>query len=173
MVQPFRQMTEQEVVATVEETKEETKEEVKEEAKPARKNSRAEKKMKDALLKHGIKPLENVMTVVMRKASQIVWTFSQPDVYCLENVYVVFGEPSMDPTGNAMNAITPEKVEEGEEKKEETVVVDDAVEADASGLKEDDINVCMQQANVSRARAIEALKAADGDIVTAVMNLMN
>ena len=165
-------MTEQEVVATpVEETKEEAKEEPKEE-KPARKNSRAEKKMKDALLKHGIKPLENVMTVVMRKANQLVWTFSQPDVYCLENVYVVFGEPSMDPTGNAMSQIAPEKVEEGEEKKDEAVVVDDSAEVDASGLKEEDITTCMQQANCSRAQAIDALKAADGDLVTAVMNLM-
>lgn len=39
------------------------------------------------------------------------------------------------------------------------------------GLKEDDINICMQQAGVSRAKAIKALKSADGDLVTAVMDL--
>jgi nascent polypeptide-associated complex subunit alpha len=40
-----------------------------------------------------------------------------------------------------------------------------------SDLKDDDITTLMGQANVSRARAIEALREAGGDLVTAVMNL--
>ena len=182
-------MTEQEAAAaaateekkeeTTEEKKEETTEEKKEETKPApRKNTRAEKKMKEALCKHGIKPLEGVKTVMMRKGVQIMWTFTDPDVYCLENVYVVFGEPSMqnNPGQQAFKQLI-ESADVGQEKKDEpsATVVDDTAatgdEPDATGLKEEDIQTIMQQANVNRARAIEALRGADGDLVTAVMNL--
>ena len=38
-------------------------------------------------------------------------------------------------------------------------------------FKEEDINLIMQQSNVSRNRAISALREANGDLVTAVMNL--
>ena len=164
--------------ATEEEKKEETTEEQKEEQKPApRKNNRAEKKMKEALLKHGLKPLEGVKSVMMRKGVQIMWTFTDPDVYCLENVYVVFGEPSMqnNPGQQALKELIKNS-DVAEEKSEEpaTKVVDDTAgegEPDATGLKEEDITTIMQQANVTRARAIEALRGADGDLVTAVMNL--
>ena len=70
-----------------------------------------------------------------------------------------------------------ESADVGSEKKDEpsaTVVDDTAVtgdEPDATGLKEEDIQTIMQQANVNRARAIEELRGADGDLVTAVMNL--
>ena len=40
-----------------------------------------------------------------------------------------------------------------------------------AGFREEDIQTIMQQSNVDRASAIEALRGADGDLVTAVMNL--
>ena len=43
--------------------------------------------------------------------------------------------------------------------------------SDLLGINEEDINIIMQQCNVSRDRAIDALQEADGDLVTAVMNL--
>ena len=176
-------MTEQEAAAAAateekKEATEEAKTETKEEEKPVpRKNNRAEKKMKEALIKHGLKPFEGVKTVMMRKGVQIMWTFNNPEVYSLENVYVVFGEPSMqnNPGQQAFKQLI-ENADVNEEKKDEpaTTVVDDTPaegEPDASGLKEEDINTIMQQANVTRARAIQALRDADGDLVTAVMNL--
>lgn len=145
------------------------------ETKPAqRKNSRAEKKMKEALLKNNLKQLENVSTVMIRKGQQLMWTFSQPEVYFLENVYVIFGEPTMDdPAARAINAIH-DNATTGDIAPTETTnttVVDDNEEEDATDLKEEDINTIMQQSNVSRGRAIKALREANGDLVTAVMNL--
>lgn len=145
------------------------------ETKPApRKNSRAEKKMKEALLKNNLKQLEKVSTVMIRKGQQLMWTFSQPEVYYLENVYVIFGEPTMDdPAARAINAIH-DNATTGDIAPTETTnttVVDDNEEEDATDLKEEDINTIMQQSNVSRGRAIKALREANGDLVTAVMNL--
>lgn len=173
-------MTEQEAAAAaatetkVEEVKEEAKEEVKEEVAP-RKVSRAEKKMKEALLKHNLKPLEKVSTVMMRKGQQIMWSFAQPDVYFIDDVYIIFGEPQMqDPGAKAVEQLKNSAVaEEAAPAEPAAKVVEDEQEGevDATGLKEEDINTIMQQSNVSRARAIKALRDADGDLVTAVMNL--
>jgi hypothetical protein len=40
---------------------------------------------------------------------------------------------------------------------------------DATGVEPKDIELVMTQANVSRSKAIKALKGADGDIVSAIM----
>jgi nascent polypeptide-associated complex subunit alpha len=110
---------------------------------------------------------------MMRKGAQIVWSFSQPDVYVLDNVYVIFGEPSVqDPGDQAVQQLkTSAATEVSHDEPVTTVVEDEGQDADASGLRDEDINTIMQQTNVTRARAIEALRQADGDLVTAVMNL--
>jgi nascent polypeptide-associated complex subunit alpha len=63
----------------------------------------------------------------------------------------------------------PSKAVEGaEEKKEEE---DDDEEVDAEGLEDKDIELVMTQANVSRKKAIKALKENDNDIVNSIMAL--
>lgn len=47
----------------------------------------------------------------------------------------------------------------------------DAGAEDAEGVEAKDIELVMTQASVSRAKAIKALKMADGDIVSAIMEL--
>ena len=49
--------------------------------------------------------------------------------------------------------------------------VDDRDEEDESGVDENDILLVMEQANVSRSRAVRALKNYDGDIIDAIMDL--
>uniref|UniRef100_A0A915CL93 NAC-A/B domain-containing protein n=4 Tax=Ascarididae TaxID=6250 RepID=A0A915CL93_PARUN len=44
-------------------------------------------------------------------------------------------------------------------------------EIDATGIEEKDIELVCSQANVTRNRAIKALKKADNDIVNAIMEL--
>lgn len=50
-----------------------------------------------------------------------------------------------------------------------TVEEDDGEEVDESGVEAKDIELVMTQANVSRARAVKALKASGNDIVSAIM----
>ena len=49
--------------------------------------------------------------------------------------------------------------------------VEDDAEVDETGLEAKDIELVMTQAAVSRSKAVTALKAADGDIVSAIMEL--
>lgn len=48
---------------------------------------------------------------------------------------------------------------------------EDGEEVDESGVEPKDIELVMTQANVSRGRAVKALKASGGDIVSAIMEL--
>ena len=48
---------------------------------------------------------------------------------------------------------------------------DDGEEVDESGVESKDIELVMTQAGVSRGKAVKALKSADGDIVSAIMEL--
>lgn len=43
------------------------------------------------------------------------------------------------------------------------------MQVDATGLEEKDIELVMSQANVSRNKAVKALKKAEGDLVNAIM----
>ena len=60
-------------------------------------------------------------------------------------------------------------VEAAAEKKEEED--DDGEEVDATGIEDKDIELVMNQANVSRKKAIKALKENDNDIVNSIMAL--
>ena len=48
---------------------------------------------------------------------------------------------------------------------------DEGEEVDESGVEAKDIELVMTQAGVSRSKAVKALKNADGDIVSAIMEL--
>jgi nascent polypeptide-associated complex subunit alpha len=144
--------------------------------KAPHKNSRAEKKMRESLLKFGLKAVPGVSTVMMRKTSQqLIWNFTNPDVYQLDNVYVIFGEVAMQNAGDeAVRELKKTAVEDEAPTEAKPTIVEDEPVADQetpSDLKEEDITTLMGQANVTRGAAIEALREAGGDLVTAVMNL--
>lgn len=48
---------------------------------------------------------------------------------------------------------------------------DDGEEVDATGIEDKDIELVMTQANVSRKKAVKALKENDNDIVNSIMSL--
>ena len=50
-------------------------------------------------------------------------------------------------------------------------IVDENEEVSEEGLDADNIETVMQEANVSRQRAVRALKSAGNDVVQALMNL--
>jgi nascent polypeptide-associated complex subunit alpha len=120
---------------------------------------------------------------------QILFVIAKPDVFKSPgaDTYVIFGEAKIEdlsqsaaasqaqrfhmPDLSAMGggggggmaaAARPAPVEEAEEEGEEV---------DEAGVEPKDIELVMTQAGVGRAKAVKALKAADGDIVSAIMEL--
>lgn len=149
------------------------------------KQSRSEKKARKLFSKLGLKQVQGVSRVCIRKSKNILFVINKPDVYKSpgSDTYIVFGEAKIEdlsqhaqlkaaeqfkptPDGPAVAAApggmrAPETVEEES----------DGEEVDTTGIEEKDIELVMSQANVSRKKAVKALKNADNDIVNAIMEL--
>ncbi|KAG6367326.1 hypothetical protein INS49_001513 [Diaporthe citri] len=130
---------------------------------------------------------------VLRKRSgaSILFVINNPEVYKSpnSNTYIVFGEAKIEDLNASAQAAAAQQlaqaehdhaghdhgesskaVEGGEAKKEEEEE-DDGEEVDAEGIEDKDIELVMTQANVSRKKAIKALKENDNDIVNSIMAL--
>ncbi|XP_077454752.1 uncharacterized protein nacad [Stigmatopora argus] len=147
------------------------------------KQSRSEKKARKAMSKLGLKPVHGVTRITIRKSKSILFVISRPDVFKspASDIYIVFGEAKIEDlsqqahkaaaekfkvpvTSNSLAPPVPSLIikEESEEEEEE---VDDR------GLEQRDIELVMAQANVSRGKAVRALKHNKNDIVNAIMEL--
>lgn len=147
------------------------------------KQSRSEKKARKAMSKLGLKPVAGVSRVAIRKSKNILFVINRPDVYKspASDTYIVFGEakiedlsqqaqvravdqfkaPEATPAGADVQSAVPTTI--AEESDEE--------EVDESGVEAKDIELVMSQANVTRAKAVKALKNNQNDIVNAIMEL--
>ena len=116
---------------------------------------------------------------------QILFVFSHPDVYKSPNsdTYVIFGEAKIEDLSAQAAAAAAEQfrmpssaagaASGAAAAKDSAKSTDAAEEGDVSaeGIEDKDIDLVMQQADVSRAAAIKALKNNDGDLVNAIMEL--
>jgi len=158
--------------------------EVGEEVVSKAKQSRGEKKARKIMSKLGLKPVPGVGRVTIRKSKNILFVINRPDVFKnpATDTYIIFGEAKIEDLSQQAQMAAAEKfkapeispsAESGvgtnlpapiqEESEEE--------EVDESGVEEKDIELVMSQANVSRAKAIRALKNNGNDIVNAIMEL--
>ncbi|KAI8067094.1 NAC domain-containing protein [Gongronella butleri] len=145
--------------------------------------SRGEKKARKALLGQGLKQVPGISRVTFTRAGGIVFAIGKPEVYKSLNsdTYLVFGEMQMeDMRARAQQAAAEQlaaeaaaKAEGDDEEVPAAVAVeeDDDEEVDATGVEEKDIELVVSQANVSRNKAIKALKNNENDIVNAIMEL--
>merc|ERR1712050_42329 len=151
------------------------------------KQSRAEKKARKAMSKLGLRQVTGVTRVTIRKSKSILFVIPNPDVYKspASDTYIVFGEAKIEDLSQQAQVHAAEKfkapdasavaaagagtslkstvVEEEEE--------DDDEEVNEEGIQPKDIDLVMQQANVSKSKAIKALRSNDNDIVNAIMEL--
>ncbi|XP_050203325.1 nascent polypeptide-associated complex subunit alpha-like protein 2 [Mercurialis annua] len=148
------------------------------------KQSRSEKKSRKAMLKLGMKPVTGVSRVTIKRTKNILFFISKPDVFKSPNseTYVIFGEAKIEdlssqlqtqaaqqfrmpdmasvlPKSDASGAAAAAQADEEEE------------EVDDTGVEPRDIDLVMTQAGVPRGKAVKTLKAHDGDIVSAIMEL--
>ncbi|KAF3045310.1 GAL4 enhancer protein [Didymella keratinophila] len=160
-------------------------------------HSRNEKKARKAIAKLGLKHIEGITRVTLRRPKNILFVINQPDVYKSpsSNTYIIFGEAKIEDLNSQAQASAAQQLaqaeqqghdhaghdhdhdhahEEGKGKEAEKKAEeeeDDGEEVDDSGLEAKDIELVMQQASVSRKKAVKALKENDNDIVNSIMAL--
>ncbi|KAI4215497.1 MAG: hypothetical protein LQ351_001966 [Letrouitia transgressa] len=146
-------------------------------------HSRNEKKARKSIAKLGLKHVPGITRVTLRRPKNILFVINQPDVYRSpsSNTWIIFGEAKIEDlssqiSDNALKNIAPsdqaggdhaghnhadksKAIEGADAKKEEEE--DDGEEVDDSDLEAKDIELVMAQANVSRKKAVKALKELD------------
>lgn len=169
-------------------------------AKAGSKQSRSEKKARKLFSKLGLKQVQGVSRVCIRKSKNILFVINKPDVFKSpgSDTYIVFGEAKIEDLSQhaqltaAQNLKPSESGAAGERWSagrmnaprmagetpggvpptvEEEDSGDEQEDIDTTGIEEKDIELVMSQANVSRKKAVKALKSSDNDIVNAIMEL--
>lgn len=141
----------------------------------------------------GLKKVEGINRVVLRKAQGQTFTIANPEVYRTPNgSYVVLGEPTaQDDVAKQLEALTSaagSAAPEEAEKTPEAIQADLAASAenlkiteadedvadedvDVTGLDPETITMIQEQGNVSKAKAVKALRENNGDLVNTLMQL--
>merc|ERR1712095_89059 len=150
------------------------------------KQSRGEKKARKIMSKLGLKQVTGVSRVTIRKSKNILFVINKPDVYKnpASDTYIVFGEAKiedltqqaqMEAAQKFKAAEVPQPTEMGASGTTGPAAIpeedEDDGEVDEAGVEDKDIDLVMSQANVSRSKAVKALKNNANDIVNAIMEL--
>ncbi|CAN8246605.1 unnamed protein product [Cochlearia groenlandica] len=148
------------------------------------KQSRSEKKSRKAMLKLGMKPVTDVSRVTIKRSKNVLFVISKPDVFKSPNsdTYVIFGEAKIDDMSSQLQAQAAQRFKmpdvasmiPNSDASEAASVPQEEVDdedVDMTGVEAKDVDLVMTQAGVSKAKAVKALKANDGDIVSAIMEL--
>ena len=117
---------------------------------------------------------------------QITFNIVKPDVFKAPgaDTYVIFGEAKIEDTTTSQAAAAPFRQAPDLSKfaaasaaasaartTAPAAAAEEEGDADETGLEAKDIELVCSQTGVSRAKAVKALKANDGDIVNAIMEL--
>uniref|UniRef100_A0A4W3JAW3 Nascent polypeptide associated complex subunit alpha n=1 Tax=Callorhinchus milii TaxID=7868 RepID=A0A4W3JAW3_CALMI len=156
--------------------------EIDEEPVSKAKQSRSEKKARKAMSKLGLRQVTGVTRVTIRKSKNILFVITKPDVYKspASDTYIVFGEAKIEDLSQQAQLAAAEKFKvQGEsvaniQENTQTPTVQEESEeeeVDETGVEVKDIELVMSQANVSRPKAVRALKNNNNDIVNAIMEL--
>ncbi|NWT95947.1 NACA protein, partial [Struthidea cinerea] len=134
-----------------------------------------------AMSKLGLRQIHGVTRITIRKSKNILFVISKPDVFKspASDIYIVFGEAKIEDLSQQVHKAAAEKFKVP---LEHSALVTDAApalaikeeseeeeEVDETGLEVRDIELVMAQANVSRPKAVRALRHNNNDIVNAIM----
>merc|ERR1712048_1329795 len=144
------------------------------------KQSRSEKKSRKAIMKLGMKQMHDINRVTIKKSKNVLFVIQSPEVFKgTGNTYIIFGEAKIeDVSGQRQMSEAAKFAEQGEtmaaSSLPDVAEIDgdeDDDDEDDGDLAEDDINLVMSQASVSRGKAIKTLKENDQDVVNSIMAL--
>lgn len=144
------------------------------------KQTRSEKKSRKAMLKLGMKAVTGVSRVTIKKSKNILFVISKPDVFKspTSDTYIIFGEAKIEDLSSQLQTQAAEQFKapnltNAGAKPESSGIAPEDEDVDETGVDPKDIELVVTQAGVPRSRAVKALKAANGDIVAAIMELTN
>lgn len=148
---------------------------------------KGEKKARKSLSKLGMKNLDGVTRVTLRKKDGFIFVINNPTVLRSGedgNSFVVFGEIQVDDPGArlqmqrakemqaaAQAAAAGGAVKQGEAAADSKATPADDANVSADGANEEHIKLIMDHSQCTRSAAIKALKDNDNDMVNAVMSL--
>ncbi|KAH9611302.1 hypothetical protein KSS87_023664 [Heliosperma pusillum] len=147
------------------------------------KQSRSEKKCRKAMLKLGMKPVTGVSRVTIKRAKNMMFFISKPDVFKSPHseTYVIFGEAKVEDLSSQLQTQAAQQfrmpdissmIAKSEAAGPATAAQEEEEEeVDETGVEPRDIELVMTQAGVTKSKAVRALKTHDGDIVSAIMEL--
>ena len=141
--------------------------------------SRGERKARKQIMKLGLKQIEGVERVTMKKSKNILFVVSKPDVYTGgPNQYVVFGEAKIeDLAARAAEEQRQQRSNQQYQQAAPEAAPESAAPAaqeedvDMTGVEAKDVDLVVGQAGCSKADAVKALRNNDNDIVNAIMEL--
>ena len=161
--------------------------------------SKAEKKARKAAKALGLRPIAGCQNMNVRGEKGSYFSVADPEVFRVgsTNYYIVFGQMKMeDPTVHAQEEAAKEfqpaapmgqapgqadisqivsQIEKEAPKQQETPAEEhkpeEEGEVDITGLNPEEINIVMTQAGVTKKKAVEALRANDGDYIQAIISL--
>ncbi|GFE53539.1 NAC domain containing protein [Babesia ovis] len=165
---------------------------------PKGRQNKNERKSRKLLGKLGLKPVEGISKVCIKKSKQVFFVVNKPDVYKLPNsdTYIIFGEAKVEDMGqnsameaaqrlsqlsaalqaadNAKGAAKDHEERPSDAPKEETK--HDATAKHAEGGSEktvsaNDIDLVVSQVGCTREQARNALMKNNGDIVETILEL--
>ncbi|XP_074600114.1 nascent polypeptide associated complex protein alpha subunit [Brevipalpus obovatus] len=167
-----------------------------EDAASKSKQSRSEKKARKVMSKLGLKQITGVNRVAIRKSKNILFVINKPDVFKspASDTYIVFGEAKIEDLSQKAQMAAAEKFKApdgssvlggagnlgevgqgmgsvGTGVKSTIEEESEDEEIDETGIQSKDIELVVSQANVSRKKAVKALRNHDNDIVNAILEL--
>lgn len=109
-----------------------------------------------------------------------MFVISKPDVFKspTSDTYIIFGEAKIEDLSSQLQTQAAEQFKapnltNAGAKPESSGIAPEDEDVDETGVDPKDIELVVTQAGVPRSRAVKALKAANGDIVAAIMELTN
>ncbi|NXG57346.1 NACA protein, partial [Hemiprocne comata] len=124
-----------------------------------------------AMSKLGLRQIHGVTRITIRKSKNILFVITKPDVFKspASDIYIVFGEAKVGPHPGGLRGFLVAPWGQAGDLLVSPQIEDLSQQVDETGLEVRDIELVMAQANVSRPKAVRALRHNNNDIVNAIM----
>merc|ERR1712014_206817 len=136
------------------------------------KQSRQEKKARKSIAKLGLKQVPGITRVVIKKSKTMLFAINKPEVFQNANsdTYVVFGEAKVEDLGANQQFQAAKQLEKAQQEAAarqaaaaatsaaKPELIEDDADDDTEGLEDKDIDLVIQQANCSKAKAVKSLR---------------